>query len=257
MELDDAVENPVNTASRLGGEVLQNGPIEFGSPGNMLTRFGGAVYRMIGPTDQELEAAHRQANYYRQLGVQLQQNVDKLQAETEQQSELINRLQRLNHTYDQDRQTLKNAKDELQSECTKLRNHIFSVGTGRAPLQADEYYVRIFEQLKGAIVHEMVELSEQCTDHNLSETAQAKVLEQIAQLGPHGVKSSTCLQSRNSSIALLYGKDELRNSLFRHIAALFLLDKVFEPFAFGISAELSDGLKAIEMDLFEHGLSFY
>jgi predicted nuclease with TOPRIM domain len=261
MQPNDDVEHPLQAQSDLVGEVPQNAPTDLSGHGGILKAFGGTVYQRVGQffglTDQELGALHHQLNQYRQQEVQFQQHIDKLQAEKEQQRAFINRLKKQNEAYHQDHQRLKNANDELQSECTELRNHIFTVGTGRAPLQTDKYYLSKFEQLKGAIEQEMVELSEQCTDYDLSETAQEKALEQIAQLGPHGVKSCARLLSPKSSIAVLYRKDELRNSLLRHVAALFLLDKVFEPFAFGISSELSNGLKTIEMDHFEHGPSFY
>jgi len=261
MQPDDDVEHPLKAQSDLGGEVPQNAPTELSSHGGMLKAFGGTVYQRVGQffglTDQELGALHHQLNQYRQQEVQFQQHIHKLQAENEQQSALITRLKKLNQAYDRDRQSLKKANDELQLECTELRNHIFTVGTGRAPLQTDEYYISKFKQLKGAIEQEMVDLSEQYTDRDLSETAQAKVLEHIAQLGSRGVESCAVLTSRKYSIDFLYRNDELRNSLLRHVTALFLFDKVFEPFAFGISAELSDGLKTIEMELFEQGLSFY
>jgi len=108
-----------------------------------------------------------------------------------------------------------------------------------------------------AIEDEMVNFSEHHTNQKLPEKCHANILDRISELGPHGRVSRALLESPNSSIEVFYASDALRNSLLRHVAALFLFDQVFEPFAFGISPELSEALKSIESDVKERGIPFF
>ena len=53
-----------------------------------------------------------------------------------------------------------------------------------------------------------------------------------------------------------YGTSRWRHRLIRHVVALFLFNRVFEPFALGISQEFSDGLRVIDMNVNTQGVAF-
>jgi|SRR5277367_3078062 len=245
----DPVPNPLETP---GGAMPYN---TSNRSENMVVRVarGASHYvistasQLLGQTDQEV--ADKQADYYRQF--------QELGSKIQEQKASIAHLQSENSNYKQLCQNLQQTTNDLRSANTELRNHIFAVGTDRAPIKHDDYYVTAIGGLMYAIEDEMVNFSEHHTNQKLPEKCHANVLERISQLGPHGRASRLRLESPNSSLEVLYGSDALRNSLLRHVAALFLFDQVFEPFAFGISPELSDALKSIESDVKERGLPYF
>jgi len=214
------------------------------------------IGQFIGGHTADQEALYHQEKQFRQLEDQFRQRNNFLKARNEEQKMQIDRLTTQVQGYEETLQSLNKVIDKERSENTELRNHIFAVASSRAILKTDDHYVRGFTNLKDEIINELLEFSDEHAGRKISSAAEKDVLEQIAQLGPHGVKARAHLESSNYSLARFYPDDELRNSLIRHIAALFLLEKVFEPFAFGISLEFSEGLKSIEADFLERGTSF-
>ena len=118
-----------------------------------------------------------------------------------------------------------------------------------------EYYSQSFDELNG-IAEGVVRYSRVHISHIPSETHRAQILAHISRLGEHGSKTEEFLESAKDCFQSLYGRGRWRHRLIRHVIALFLFNRVFEPFALGISQEFSDGLRAIDMNVNTLGVAF-
>lgn len=144
---------------------------------------------------------------------------------------------------------------DVHSENEQFRTEIVTMGSGRGPIRAEEYYTQSFLELKGSIELRIVKLSKAHANHFLEESEQTEILDRISKLGEHGMKTAKSLRSGKYSLPILYGNGRRRHPLIRQIVALFLLNQVFEPFAVGISQEFSNGLKAVETDIMQQGFA--
>lgn len=156
-----------------------------------------------------------------------------------------------------DIENLNKLVSDLQLQNEEFRAQIFAMGTGGGPLNDEEFYSTNWEELKCLVEKQIVKLSKAQVKQTLPEAEQTKILHRLSKLGPRGVKCADFLRSDGHSLQKLYNENHWRHSLLRHIVALFLLDRVFEPFAFGISQELSDGLKFVEKDAKVRGCALH
>jgi hypothetical protein len=87
----------------------------------------------------------------------------------------------------------------------------------------------------------------------LSSDREKAVLKALGRMGEYGGSAFGMFNETEYTLPLLYENKTWRVGLIRHIIALFLMERVFSPFVFGVGKELSDGLKYIQNDIIEHG----
>jgi len=128
------------------------------------------------------------------------------------------------------------------------------MGSGRGPIKTEEYYSSNFEALGCLIEKEAVKLSKIHKNYILPAPHVSQVLDYISQIGALGQKCSDLLSAEGiSAFQNIYSQGKFRILLIRHIITLFLYERVFDPFAFGISRELSDCLKHVDKDVMLRG----
>jgi hypothetical protein len=140
--------------------------------------------------------------------------------------------------------------EKVRSENEAFRAQIVTMGTGRGPLQDENYYIHAFNILNSTISQGVLKLVRQAKQLS-TETAPDDILLAIKGLGDKGEKSATFFS--DYSLAALYSQVPLKLALTRHVVALFLVHHVFEPYGFGVSEEFSDGLKCVEETLMLDG----
>ena len=165
-----------------------------------------------------------------------------------------NQEQRKAAAYQQDYQSLYEVYKQLKAENEAFRAQIFSIGTGRAPIHEESYYVQKFESLKGLIEQGSLRLCRaQAKGEKLSIEAEKATLQALVETGAYGEQAVKIFGETKYTLPFLYNLTTWRIALIRHIVAIFLLDRVFSPFAFGISEEFSNGLKCVQADIVERG----
>lgn len=142
---------------------------------------------------------------------------------------------------------------DYQSQNEEFRTQIFALGTGRGPLKDEEFYTSTFEELKCLVEKEIVKLSKAHANYVFEEKEQGELFQRISEIGSCGHKCAEFLKMEKCSLQKLYSRGQWRHPLLRHIVAWFLLERVFNPFAFGISQEFSEGLKCVERDVMSRG----
>ena len=142
---------------------------------------------------------------------------------------------------------------DYQTQNEEFRTQIFALGTGRGPLKDEEFYTSTFEELKCLVEKEIVKLSKAHANLVFAEQEQGELLQRISEIGSCGQKCAEFLKTEKYSLQKLFSQGQWRHPLLRHIVAWFLLERVFNPFAFGISQEFSEGLKCVEMDVISRG----
>jgi chromosome segregation ATPase len=131
-----------------------------------------------------------------------------------------------------------------------LRDYIHGMSKAQEPIQAEDYYVNCFEAIRNGIHQWAAKHSKLNATETLSETSQSEILEIISGLSTRGKKYSELLRPDMLS---LYKSRRTRNPLVRHLFAIFLFEKVFDCFAFGLDSYSSDYLKWIEGNFFSQG----
>ena len=148
------------------------------------------------------------------------------------------------------RRTLLTKNRELETLRQELHSQMFTKGMNKNPQQVDDYYVKGFDRLRYSIEDRIGGLAFDNAEQALTETGAAQLLKYLRQLGPHGENSCEAFRSLLSH---LYEDDEFRILLVRHVVALFLLHRIFEPFVFGIQPKISNLLCRIKDDLKYNG----
>jgi hypothetical protein len=136
---------------------------------------------------------------------------------------------------------------ELEALNREFRSQIYAKGMSQNPKYTDDYYTTKLGELRISIENRLVGLVEDHSDRGLSGTRTADIFYRIEKMGPHGQQTCRSLKADPKfSLAALYHDDRLRGLFVRHVVALFLLHRIFEPFAFGIYPKISDLLQSIE-----------
>jgi len=229
---------------------------------SFVQRYGNAAYTLLqdtvgqqfsrsssAPVDQPPPRSGRDRNYY-DLYQKEKAYSDTLEKEKQQEKQRFheyrqqteNRIQRVDRI-----------AEKVRSENEAFRAQIVTMGTGRGPLQDENYYIHAFNSLNSTISQGVLKLVRQAKQLP-AETAPDDILLAIKGLGDKGEKSAKVFS--NYSLPALYGQVPLRLALTRHVVALFLVHRVFEPYGFGISDEFSDGLKCVEEILMLDGTDF-
>jgi hypothetical protein len=143
---------------------------------------------------------------------------------------------------------------ELEAQIKEFRTQVFEMGSGHGPIKTEEYYSSNFEALGCLIEKEIVKLSKVHRNYTLTDLQTSQVLSYISEVGTLGQKCSDLLKSEGTySLQNLYSQGKLRILLIRHVIALFLYERIFDPFAFGVSREVSDCLRSVDRDIMFRG----
>lgn len=113
--------------------------------------------------------------------------------------------------------------------------------------------MRMFEELRGLTETEIVKLSKMYGSTILSKEDKEHVLRCLPRLGKHGKQTAEYLMGEYT-LEKLYSEGRWRHQFIRHIVGLYILDFIFAPFAFGLSREVSEGMKFVQNDILLHGL---
>ena len=186
-----------------------------------------------------LEHVRNRYGFYKTKYFEERDKVEALQRQLEDRRREIERISKIVVDY--------------QAQNEDFRSEIFALGTGRGPLKDEEFYISTFEELKCLIEKEIVKLSRAHANLVFTEEQQGELLKKISEIGSWGTRCAEFLKLEKYSLQKLYSQGQWRHPLLRHIVAWFLLDRVFDPFAFGISQEFSDGLKCVERDVISRG----
>jgi hypothetical protein len=162
-------------------------------------------------------------------------------------------LQRQNEALREECRALKEWANELQAQNEEFRTQIFSMGSGRGPVQDEDHYIQSFDELKYVVEHSMVKFSRAHANQSMPARVQTEVLTLISDLGQNGKNSARILTSGKYNFQALYSNGRWRHPLIRHIVALFLQDRIFDTFALCLSQEFSEGLKCVEKDVISRG----
>jgi hypothetical protein len=148
----------------------------------------------------------------------------------------------------QELQKLKVENLNIRTDNEELRAQLVSLQKWHGPLEGEEYYTELFKALNseigGAIAGQVKKVSRQTQ----LEVPEWEILStRIAELGNAGVASVNFLNSAGSNVIdLLFSSGASRIAFIRHIISLLLYERVFEPFAFGLSGPFSETLKVIQ-----------
>jgi hypothetical protein len=187
-----------------------------------------------------------------------EQNYARLQELYEQEKQKVKSLENITEQYSQLQVQYKEIKEKVQELCLEnevYRGQIFELQNSRCdPRQGEEYYIHTFEELKGLTEKELVKLSRSNGDISLSGHEKEEILKCLERMGDHGKRSAEYLRGEHD-LEKLYSMGRWRHPLIRHIVGIYLLDLVFKPYAFGLSREISNGMKFVERDILLHGLN--
>jgi hypothetical protein len=148
------------------------------------------------------------------------------------------------------RQKLEEKCELIQKDNESLREYITSMSKAQEPIRGEEFYVQLFEELRGHIQSWMAKNSKLNAKETLEETVPSEVSGFLEKCGAHGVFTA---QRFGGEIRELWTDRKTRVPLLRHVVALFLFETVFDRFAFGHDRAASEYLKWIEGDLFRQG----
>jgi len=133
----------------------------------------------------------------------------------------------------------------LRKDNDLLRNAIVQKGKDTQPLRAEEYYARLFRELKAEIETWMAKQAKANASQEMSEKAESVLLQKLANFGLRGQWSAEFLKP-NGVFRTWYANIRSRIQLGRHIIAVLLFDQVFFPFAFGLPDEWAKAMAWVE-----------
>jgi hypothetical protein len=132
----------------------------------------------------------------------------------------------------------------LKEESSSLRSYIANSSFAREPVHQDSYYTDNIDGLNHFIQSAVAKTFKSKPSQDLSEEAGNQILDILSKLGEPGKGTVKVLSKL--SIWEMHKHTTRRIMLVRHITALFLWEKVFTPFAFGLEKNLSYNFLAIE-----------
>ena len=135
----------------------------------------------------------------------------------------------------------------LRKDNDLLRSSIIQKGKDAQPLRAEEYYARLFKELRAEIETWMVKQVKANGTQQISETAEHTLLKKLATFGRRGKWSAEFLGT-DGFFHTWYANTRSKIQLGRHIVAVTLFDEVFAPFAFGLPEEWAKAMAWVEKD---------
>ena len=148
------------------------------------------------------------------------------------------------------KQKLEEKCDLIQKDNETLREYITSMSKAQQPIRGEDYYIQLFEELRGHIQSWMAKNSKLNAKETLAEGVETEVVGFLDKCGAHGVVSA---KRFGGEIRGLWTNRRTRVPLLRHIVGVFLYETVFDRFAFGHDRAASEYMKWIEGDLFRQG----
>ena len=143
----------------------------------------------------------------------------------------------------------------LRLENEGLRKRVSELETGNRTSSKgkDDHVSHKFKELRVLMENELRKLPNLYdNDTGIPDQEEKEILGCISKIGDHGSKSAEHLRS-NNNLDNSYITATGRSGLLQHIITLYLVELVFQPYAFGLSKEISDGMKFVEKDILLHG----
>jgi predicted nucleic acid-binding Zn-ribbon protein len=194
-----------------------------------------------------------------QLQTQLDRNV--IQHQTDQ-TEIIylrdegKKLDALNNGLEAEVTKLNAEIVGLRFDNEDLRRYIVKMENNLQPVQDEEYYIRMFEEIRSEVENWVAKQGKSNAGPALSPSDEGKLFKILSGLGSTGRKSAEFL-SQNSFCTVWYANTRSRIQLLRHIVAIFLFEKIFKPFAAGLPTKFSEALFWIGDDVISRGSSLW
>jgi hypothetical protein len=140
----------------------------------------------------------------------------------------------------------------IEQRIAQIQAHAFHIDSGVNPVNEDSYYVSQFNEIK-VDLETWVASSTPNAAATLSKAQETSLLQIISTLGPGAKPTFDALKLYSRS---WYKNPTVRVQMIRHIAALFVYERVFQPFVFALKAEFSRFLANIEADILSNGWPF-
>ena len=187
------------------------------------------------------------------LNNDLSKRLKRYKAQYNEDSERLQTYEKKINLLNEALRTAEEKNTKLERRLTELRSQIYAMVTGSGPVKEDSYYQGEFNGLSCLIEKEMRKFSRTHNDCVLADDVPDSVFELVGTLGDQGKLCCEMLQSSQYHFQLLYKQRSLRVVLLRHIVALYLFHHIFEPFAFGLSDEISQVFKMVDKDAIVNG----
>ena len=152
-----------------------------------------------------------------------------------------------NEQYEAKLKALQEEIELLRKDNDLLRSAIVQKGKDTQPLRGEEYYARLFKELKADIETWMAKQAKANRAQALSEIVGRTLLEKFSNFGLRSQWSAEFLRT-DKLFETLYSDTRSRIQLGRHIVASILFDQVFAPFAFGLPGEWAKAMAWVEND---------
>jgi len=124
-----------------------------------------------------------------------------------------------------------------------LRSEIVEMTRAREPLREESFFVGQFNEISADIESWAARETRKATLEKIPKADMAKLAAEFPKYGPHGVETAKWFSKQNSKF---FQDRRNRIALIRHCLAIVLLDRVFDPFIFGFSRDLSNHFAGIE-----------
>lgn len=143
----------------------------------------------------------------------------------------------------------------IENDNISLRSYIANLKIADAQTKDDAYYKENLQGLNRMIESSVASvLIDNPSPKKLSKEAGTEMLGVLSEIDPSGKFTATLLQQPSyDTIWTLHQDAHKRVALARHLITLFLWDRVFKPFAFGLAPEQSTLLSDIENSIVENG----
>ena len=141
----------------------------------------------------------------------------------------------------------------LREDNERIRSQIYAMDRAVAPIRGEEYYLLMFQDLRGDFENWVVRNAKAEKQQKLSEADAASLLAIISKSRAEGTVTSKFLRS-NQMLREWYSNVRSRMVLIRHIVSMFIFDHVFEPIVFGLSPDAARALVWMENDILSQGL---
>lgn len=190
-----------------------------------------------------------------QLQTQLERHVIQHQTDQTEISHLKDegeKLDALNNGLEAEVERLKAKIVGLRFDNEDLRRYIVKMENDIQPLQDEEYYIQMFDELKSEVENWVAKQGKSNAGPALSPSDEGRLFQIISDLGSSGRKSVEFL-SQNNFCTVWYANTRSRIQLLRHIVAIFLFEKIFKPFAAGLPTKFSEALVWIGDDVISRG----
>ena len=141
----------------------------------------------------------------------------------------------------------------LRHDNDEIRSYIIKMESDLLPVRDEEYYIQLFEGIKSEVEMWSAKHGKSNAGATLSQEHEDRLFDAIANLGNSGTASVNFLRANPRFFRAWYSNARSLIQLIRHVIAVFLYDKIFEPFAAGLPTEFSKSLVWIGNDVIQHG----